>query len=812
MVLYRVIANGKIEWFATESEARTRASSIRGTAEALHCAEPIGAATVLALLKLGPDIPPSLGPSVRREVIESVPKAEFLKTGPRRPSADDVVSPALVSPEEADELAATRRRELIGQAAEFVGIAAIIGVIALGWWLLSGEAPEEYYARANQYVEAGEPQNAISEYRKLLKEEPYEHEARWRLGLLYLDLGRPAQAQDEFDRAIKHGHPSSSGALPVLRALYEQEKYDEVLARVDAIGDDAKPHQWLLVAKSYARHDQLDRAADYLRRAAAAAPDDLAVIQEQAILALWEGRSEDALRAADRALAIEGNDLESRLVRGRVRLARGDLQNAYADFRHATQLDPNDIAAILGRSRTELLLGRSIDASKTLARLSDETPEINYLRAVVDHIQGSRASALGLVRRALEQAPDNPAYLYLLGTLQYEEGLSEEAESTLNQALSIKPSASDIRLLLAVVQLKRGHPRASVRTLEPLINNQTLAHRELRTLAAHTNALAGFPDDAASILARDIPASTRPPTSLIDTAPPESATLSPEVVHNISLRGNAIGEELEGITRALADGRARDALLAARSYRRLHPSNPIAHFLLGQSYQRTGDVEEAKRRYLKALNLNVDYVAPMLALADIARAENRQPAARDFYADALRRSPNNLVALRGFASTMWDSDRERALKALDRVRRADPTDTNARIAIAEAALANGDLQRAAMVSQEITTIDDSHRRAHEILAESLGATGDVQGAIASYNRLVSLEPDDVALQFKRGEALMQAEQLEAARQSFRDALAMSPDHLPTLQSLGALYVETGELEAIEPIAAQLERLNAPVST
>ena len=150
-----------------------------------------------------------------------------------------------------------------------------------------------------------------------------QHEYRRNLARNYLRVGKYPEAAREFERLVDENGGKWSDTVYAARALVELERFDDALARLSPLADGMASGA---VARSDARVDRmppslgealsvlgmawrgkgdLARSRDYLRRAAADAPDDPSVLNNYGVVLAESGMLPDAKAQWRRVLEID---------------------------------------------------------------------------------------------------------------------------------------------------------------------------------------------------------------------------------------------------------------------------------------------------------------------------------------------------------------------------------------------------------------------------------------------------------------------------------------------------------------------------
>jgi len=315
-------------------------------------------------------------------------------------------------------------------------------------------------ALAKAHLAAGQPEHAQVELRELRG----EHEANWRVLLMSAGVE----------------HVLSNHA--VARAFVRQA----------ATAADS-PASFAQVAQAYHEQDLPERAAATLRTALQAWPQSLALRRELASVLVRLGRYESALEQAGALGELAPGRADAALALGEIHAARGDDEGALAAYERALDREASLLAAMIGKSRALLGLGRAEDAvaafrrwrerhdaggvesalafaglllrtdrqreaaaqyDQVLARDPDNREALNN-RAWLAQTLGE-PEAIELARRAASQWPRDAAVLDTAGWIMLENGELEQALWYLRDALAREADEPRIQLHLAAALAASG--------------------------------------------------------------------------------------------------------------------------------------------------------------------------------------------------------------------------------------------------------------------------------------------------------------------------------------------------------------------
>lgn len=200
------------------------------------------------------------------------------------------------------------------------------------------------------YLQRGQPELAILEYRKALQIYQGDAEAHFGLGEAYRRKGEFELAEEEFLRALQI-RPELLAARQNLGALYiQQKRWADAVRETQALLEDPTflfPARALVnLGSAHYQSGDLDAAAESLRR----------------------------------AIAIEPNNAIAHLNLGKVSQKRGELAESISEFEAAirilARLQPGTYGNVRAETRFRL--------AEAHARLGQRTRAIEHLQAAVE--------------------------------------------------------------------------------------------------------------------------------------------------------------------------------------------------------------------------------------------------------------------------------------------------------------------------------------------------------------------------------------------------------------------------------------------
>lgn len=378
--------------------------------------------------------------------------------------------------------------------------------------------PEDAVLLASAYFQAGRLEEAIAElapHAEPLASSPVPGNAPVVTRDIVLEYGRYLHSHGEAGRAVPFLRlatelsPDEPGALQALgQALAASGKRDEareVLERFRVLSqaganDVASVNQQrediadptgreVRRALKLASEGDIEGALEGLLREAQLTPNDPRPAYGASSILLEAGRNEEALLAADQALAMAPGQADGLYQRGAVLMALDRLVEAEDMFRQALEAQPTHLATLSDYAVLLMSTGRNGAARSPLRRILELRPNdpvakghLERLTAEADQDQEEGRSHADVgrellaarnflaaedpLRAAVLAEADDAALRIDLATVLWENNKPEEAELHAREAAARAPSAAAAHRLLGGLLLWRGKHMEAAEALE----------------------------------------------------------------------------------------------------------------------------------------------------------------------------------------------------------------------------------------------------------------------------------------------------------------------------------------------------------
>lgn len=306
------------------------------------------------------------------------------------------------------------------------------------------------------------------------------------------------------------------------------------------------------------------------------------------------GQIENAEKAYDHAVRLDGMNELAHLGMGELKIASGRPREAILEFELALRRKPALVAAHLGRGNALAIQGcnaEALECYRQALALRPSLPEAEFAAGFVLARLGRKREAETRYRRALVLRPDFAAAWMNLGSLLREQGSEAYAEAALQRAVELRPDLVAGWINLAILERERHRPAAAeahLRKAFALNPEQVETHIAWCQFCAGQKDLAGAWGWLRWALARD-------------PDQPEAVNMQGILLHTEGLfaeaveafeRAEALGHHAAPSNRGntlLDMGRMSEALLAHETAVERDPSHAGAQYNLALTQLRLGD-------------------------------------------------------------------------------------------------------------------------------------------------------------------------------------------------------------------------------
>ncbi len=279
---------------------------------------------------------------------------------------------------------------------------------------------------AELYVKTGRIRDAVLQAQDILKRDPNNLEAHKLLGRIYL-------------RSLGDMPGSGNGSDNVLKLAIEQ--YEQIVKIEPSNVDDH-----LLLGRLYRLNNDLQKAEAELKISVKLDPDSEEAVTQLSLLYSDEGDTAKALQVLS-AVPDTGRSAKLYAALGATYEQRKEYKSAIDAYKHAIQLDRDNLDAIRGLAENLLNDGQidaALDQYKVIADANPEDAQ-TYLRiSEIYRRQGKYDDALDSLKKAEAMVPDSVEIPYNVAVVYEAQSRYDEAAKILQDLLkkTEKPDSS----------------------------------------------------------------------------------------------------------------------------------------------------------------------------------------------------------------------------------------------------------------------------------------------------------------------------------------------------------------------------------
>jgi len=490
---------------------------------------------------------------------------------------------------------------------------------------------------------------------------------------------------------------------------------------------------------------------------------------QDALKRLQEGNAGAAVVQLRNAIQSDPNNLDARLLLGRLYLQAGDGPSAEKELRHVDESHPGDeVQLLLGQA---LLLQQKYD--DVLSTVGDKAiaPELRSSELIV---RGSAKLGLGaygdaetLFNEAMSLAPKSTVALLAMSRFKLMRGDSASAEKLVDAALQIDGGFFDGWLMKANIATSRGDVRAALAALDQAA---TIRPDDIRVKLGRAQAnLRGGQLDAAEKAVKEI----------LQKFPDNALAKYIECTIDVG-RGNFEA--------------ASQLFLEIEDKLRDYPPSLLLGGVIRYQTGQFAQAEVALSRYLAIMPANVE-VRRLLALTQLRQGNARSAA--ETLQQLLDKNPNDGAALQLLASAYVRQEKySEASDAFERAAKfgnaASAMQARASLALLGTSLGLADSPK---TGTGVLPSDDLTKSM--LLVLELLKTREFDLALVRVGKLKVAYPTNPLVENIEGAIYLAKSDDANARKHFNAALAIDPKLFSAMANLDRLDIRAGNTPAVE---------------
>ncbi len=665
---------------------------------------------------------------------------------------------------------------------------------------------------AKQYIEKRDLRAATIELKNALQENTENAEARFLLGKTYLQTGDMSSAEKELRRAKKNKWNEESVQVHLAESLLRQQKYRELTKEIVAEKTFLASTQSNLLgmtAIAQANLGQKEKAIKSLTEAEKIDKNAQWALRARVGWFMQEKELVSASDALKQALVVFPDNQDMWLMGAEIANTMGDSKVSEAALNKVLELEPAKITtsygwrARLGLARLLISNEKFIQAQSELDFLlkrNAKNPEANYLTALIAYKQDNKDVAEAKLLQVLKVAPKYQPALLLLGPIQYAKRNFEQSAYYLSQYVAAVPENSEARKLLGQSYMALGQHDEAQAILRAGVGDPDPELMALIGLSElqRGEKVAGISELEKAVKAAPDKLSIRLTLAKAYIASGETSSAINELRN---LQDNpSVGLDAQRlIILAHMRNKAVDkALKLAQLMYKNHPQDPEIIAALANVYVSTGDREQARQYFGKALQVKPDYVAVTMVLARLDELDGKLELAKARYESLLEMEPDSAPAMFALARlSNRAGDQQKTGEWLEKSHQAAPKEILPQVTLADYYLKQKKLDKAEKIVNQLIENNPRHPSTLALQGKIYLLKGKFNQALVPLNELVKIAPKSAAAYILLGEAYLAASSLEEGSKAFEKALENQPKSVIALNNLAWYYDQKKDPRAVE---------------
>lgn len=695
-------------------------------------------------------------------------------------------------------------------------VAVVLGAVLLSTGMIGckrTQTTEELLADAKQYQQKGDHKAALIQLKNAVANNPENADARLQLGIEHLKTGDAVSAEKELSKAASLGAPADKIQPLLAETLLTQNKFQPLL---DSVTEEKAKGSALLLARrgdAFLGLDDKDKALDSYKAALALDPNSGDALIGMARHAAMSGDMAGAQRFAAEASARAPNNAEVWMIVGNLARINGKSQDALAAYDKVLAIEPGHRSANVEKAMLHIS-GKDFNAAKAdLDAARKHHPNdltVTYTQALLDYNTGKNKEARDSLQKILKLAPQHLPSILLSGAVELNLGNTQQAEQLLSGYLTANPGNTYARKLLAQAMLKQGRAADAANVLAPALKDagkdaQMLALAGQSYLQMREFGKASDYLEQASALAPGV-ADIRTSLGLSKLGKGEWNNAVEELQQAATLDPKSVNAGFALIQAELSHGEYDKALAAVQNLEKAQPDNPAVQNIKGQVYLSKNDAKNARAALEKAVSLQPTFIPAVASLARLDMIDKNPTAARQRFEAVLAKDKKNVEAMSALAAIEQSQGKTaEATTWLEKAQSENPDAIPPAITLGRQYLRLKQPEKAVALGRQMLVAHPSSPELLDLMGQAQLATKDPNGAVETFSKLAAVLPKSPAVQVRLAAAHAANKNESAAAQDLKRALSIDPNFTQAYVAQMDLAMRNNKPDEALEVARQVQK-------
>lgn len=685
-------------------------------------------------------------------------------------------------------------------------------VVGGGLWWRYGRV-QDPFAHAQLLMDKGDLQGALLELRGIVRVNPQNVTAHFRLGQVELRLGDAVAGEKELRQARDMGFDAHSVNPLLAQAYMAQGKFKELLREFSPQGLPPDQASQLLIMRAAAQLATGDYpgAQTSATEAERLMPQSVDAQLNSARIALALRDQSGAEAKVQRALSINPKSGDALLLKGQLQNLRGDRVGAISTFGEAIAASPNLLAARLERANSLVASNEDAKAREdvdAVLKLQPNSALAVYLKGAILARAKDYTGADAELTRLGSYISQFPRGFYFLALVKYNLGQGEQAADAASHYLAHNPNEPDAIKLAASIEIAGRRYSNAIKILNRSLDLGQ-ADAEVLDLLGQAYSLNGQPAQAVQSLER---ASALAPDNVgilmrlasVRMAAGNSAGAANDFQHSLEIAPTRTDAAEALVTAALSAGDIDKAVLALAEVKKQEGNSEAVGNLGGLIRMAQVDLDGAAEVLRDTIKRFPQSTQTRINLARVLMVQNKPKEAAQLLKEVLQQQPTNLIALTTMVPILLaEGDTQEAVAAMETAHGADPLNPSVTAALAGLMIQTNEAQKAldlvnANLKERSTNTELLAMRARLQLI-----LGQNDAARDSYRQILDLEPGNLQVRRALMDQLLASNDNDGAKALIMEGLRAQPGNIDLLRSYLGITQRVDGLNAALAAAGRL---------